>query len=642
MRLRKEKHSVANDTHIKELKLGVNNWNRWRRRHFAESLDFSGADLSGLNLSGANLIGADFSKANLSLTDLSGAFLTCANLNQAYLSEAKLCKVNLSKADLTKADLSFADLTGATLIEANLNRATLIEASLVATNLSFADLNRANLTKADLQKANLTKSILIEATLNQTNLRGCNLNQAIASEASLREANLMEARLSKADFSFATLVEANCRRANFSKAILVEANLRGANLRETNLRKGNFGRANLGSADIIEADLSEANFMAADLIRANLSKSICLSTNLREAQLNSANLNRATLTMANLTEADLSEGDLTKTDLRQANLAQADLTRSKIAATNFSGANLTGICLEDAQLSSTTKLEGVDCHYIYLKRNNQDRRPSVGEFVTGEFAQLFHSALETINLTLHAGVNWSAFAHSINQLNRLHKAAQLGIQSIENKGDGIILLKLSTSPGTDTVQIHRDFMRIYKETQQQFESHRQLNVRDTLLGHGEVSGGHPRESINQLFELLSPSRSKEADQGSAIVGQTAATPPRTVTDIASLLRLMLTNLARRYPDATETQRMLVTALEIQQRAKRDIAFKEKLAEAVQSGSLVIDQVLRSNPFLPITLETVQEWLSAVVDVDFVAATVVDEPQRGGQNANANLYSVQES
>jgi hypothetical protein len=131
-------------------------------------------------------------------------------------------------------------------------------------------------------------------------------------------------------------------------------------------------------------------------------------------------------------------------------------------------------------------------------------RSNSGEFLPGEFAQLFHSALETINLTLHAGVNWTAFAHSINRINADYKTAQLGIQSIENKGDGIILLKLSTAPGSDTVQIHRDFMRIYEETKQMLENRRQLNARDTLLGHTTVDSIHPRESINQLFELLSP------------------------------------------------------------------------------------------------------------------------------------------
>jgi uncharacterized protein YjbI with pentapeptide repeats len=631
MRLCKEERSVANDTLIKELKLGVTHWNRWRRQHFAEPLDFSGADLSGLNLSSANLIGADLSKANLSLANLSSAFLSCANLNQAYLSEAKLHKTNLSKANLTKADLSFADLTSATLIEANLNRATLIEATLASANLSFADLNRANLSKANLQNANLTKGILIEANLNQANLRGCNLNQAIASEASLREATLIEARLSKADFSFATLIEANCRRANFNKVILIEANLRGANLRETVLRKGNLSRTNLGSADLAEADASEANFVGADFIRANLSKMIGIEANLREAKLGGANFSRALFTTANFSEADLSEADLTKTDLRQANLTQADLTRSKIAATNFNGANLTGICLEDAQLSSTTKLEGVSCSFIYLKRNNQDRRPNTGEFVPGEFAQLFHSALETINLTLHAGVNWTAFAHSINRLNIQYKTAQLGIQSIENKGDGIILLKLSTAPGIDTVQIHRDFMRIYEETQQGFDHRRQLNTRETLFGHGSVDDAHPRASINQLFELLNPGTVHQAGDRPSLranlepTALNAAAQPST--DTATILRLILDDLAQRYPDATESQRMLVTALEIQQRAKRDAVFKAKLTEAVRSGSLLIDQVLHSNPFVQVGFEILREWLSATAEVEIPSAAAVVEPQR---------------
>jgi uncharacterized protein YjbI with pentapeptide repeats len=607
---------VANDAHVKELKLGVDHWNSWRRSHFAEQPDLSGADLNGINLVGANLIGANLSKTNLSCSNLKSAFLSCANLSHAYLSEANLSKANLSKADLTKTDLSFADLTRATLIESDLNRATLIEALMMGANLSFADLNRANLTKANLENANLTKAILIEAILDYANLRSCNLNQAIASEASLREATLIEARLNKADFSFAQLIEANLRRANLSKGIFIEANLRGANLKEAILRKARFGRANLGSTDLTEADASEANLAGVDLIRATLNQTLLVQAILKEAKLSGANLNKATLTSADLSEADLSETDLTKTDLRQTNLTQANLTRSKIFATNFTGATLTGFCLEDAQLSSTTKLEGVTCDHVYLKRNNQDRRPHSGEFLPGEFAQLFHSALETINLTLHAGVNWTAFAHSINRINADHKTAQLGIQSIENKGDGIILLKLSTAPGSDTVQIHRDFMRIYEESKQMLENRRQLNTRDTLLGHTTVDSIHPRESINQLFELLSPSLGGNLSRSTPLLNKmepsTTATTElsmaATTTDAATILGTLLHDLAQRYPDATQAQRLSVTALEIQQKSKLDPRFRAKLMEAAQSSSLLIDQVLVNNPFVSVSFDTVREWL----------------------------------
>jgi uncharacterized protein YjbI with pentapeptide repeats len=621
----KEGRSVANDAHVKELKLGVDHWNSWRRGHFAEQPDLSGTDLNGINLVGANLIGANLSKANLSCANLKSAFLSCANLSHAYLSEANLVKANLSKADLTKADLSFADLSRATLIETDLNRATLIEAILTGANLSFADLNRANLTKANLENANLTKAILIEAILDYANLRACNLNQAIASEASLREANLIEARLNKADFSFALLIEANLRRANLSKGIFIEANFRGANLKETTLRKARFGRANLGSADLTEADASEANLVGVDLIRATLNQTIFVQAILKDSKLSGATLNKAILTNADLSEVDLSETDLTKTDLRQANLSQTNLTRSKIFATNFTGATLTGFCLEDAQLSSTTKLDGVTCDYVYLKRNNQDRRPNSGEFLPGEFAQLFHSALETINLTLHAGVNWTAFAHSINRLNAEYKTAQLGIQSIENKGDGIIVLKLSTSPGSDTVQIHRDFMRIYEETKQTLENRRQLNARDTLLAHTSADSTHPRESINQLFELLNPSLGINASRSAPLLNrlEPSAVPgleasgTATATDTATILTIMLNDLAQRYPDATHSQRLSVTALEIQQKTRHDIRFKAKLHEAVQSSSLLINQVLLNNPFVSVNFEMVREWL----DIDVRSLTM---------------------
>jgi uncharacterized protein YjbI with pentapeptide repeats len=604
---------VANDSHLKELKLGTTHWNAWRKLHFAEQPDLSGADLSGLDLSGANLIGANLQKAALNLTNLSGAYLSCANLSLAYLSETNLTKANLSKANLTKADLSFADLTAATLIEADLNRATLIEATLATANLSFADLNRANLSKANLQDANLTRSILIEANLNHANLRACNLNQAIASEACLREANLIEARLNKADFSFANCIEANFRRANLTKVIFIEANLRGANLRETVLRNSSMGRANLGNADFTEANATESNFTGADLIRANLSKATLVQANFQEAKLSGANLSRAIAAGANFSDADLSETDLTKTDLRQSNLTQADLARTKIAATNFNGAALTGICLEDAQLSSTAKLEGVSCDFFYLKRNAQDRRPSEGELLPDEFAQIFHSALETLNLTLHSGVNWTAFAHSVNRLNALHEAAQLGIQSIENKGDGIILLKLGTAPGMDTVQIHRDFMAIYEETKHALENRWQLNTKDTLLGHGPENSSPPRESINRLFELLNPISGKEGNSRpfSAQTKELKLKRPEPSTatnaDAATLIRSIMDDLAQRYPDATEAQRVLVSALEIQQAAKHDAAFKAKLTDALQSGSLLIGQVFQNNAFTSIPIDVVREW-----------------------------------
>jgi uncharacterized protein YjbI with pentapeptide repeats len=604
--------AVAIDAHLKELKQGVKHWNAWRKRRFSEQPDLSGADLSSLNLQGANLIGANLSRCNLSSVNLSGAYLSCANLSGAYLTETNLSQANFSKADLTKADLSFANATRTIFIEANLSRTTAIETVFTEANLSFTDLNRANFTSADFQDANLTRANLIEANCTYSNFRGCNLSQAIASESSFREANLIEARLSKADFSFANLIEANLRRSNLSQVILIEAKLRGANLREALLRKSNFCRASLGGADLTEVDATAASFAGSDLIRAILSRATFIQAELHDAKLTGATLHKTILAQANLSDSDLSETDLSKADFRQATLTHSDLSRSKIAGTQFSGALLTGICLEDTQLSSTAKLENAICDYVHLSRNHQNRRPVGGQFVQGEFAQFFYNALETINLTLHAGVNWTALAYSLNRLNHEIPTANLGIQCIENKGDGVILLKLSTSPGSDTVTIHRELMRFYDQAQQELEHRRSLSTRETLLAKSSPRERHPRESINRLFELLN---AVPAMAGLPMaVDQTL--PPETQTphqtthpDIATTLRLMLEGLAQRYPDATEPQRIVVTALEIQQRAKQDDSFKVRLQEASRSGSLLLTQILDNNPFLTISFEMVQEWLN---------------------------------
>ncbi|NJM76971.1 MAG: hypothetical protein HC852_15760 [Acaryochloridaceae cyanobacterium RU_4_10] len=85
----------------------------------------------------------------------------------------------------------------------------------------------------------------------------------------------------------------------------------------------------------------------------------------------------------------------------------------------------------------------------------------------------------------------------------------------------------------------------------------------------------------------------------------------TTADVATAIRTIMDDLSVRYPDATDTQRIIVAALEIQQMAKRDDAFKLKLVEALQSGSLLIDQILSNNPFLKISGEMVSEWLDAV-------------------------------
>ncbi len=89
------------------------------------------------------------------------------------------------------------------------------------------------------------------------------------------------------------------------------------------------------------------------------------------------------------THANLAGANLVEADLVEANLVGANLAGTIALGTNFNGATLTGACLEDCQLDRETNLDNVICDYVYLKKNQLERRPETGNFTPGEFAKLF-------------------------------------------------------------------------------------------------------------------------------------------------------------------------------------------------------------------------------------------------------------
>ncbi|BAZ08648.1 hypothetical protein NIES4071_04530 [Calothrix sp. NIES-4071] len=69
--------------------------------------------------------------------------------------------------------------------------------------------------------------------------------------------------------------------------------------------------------------------------------------------------------------------------------------------------------------------------------------------MSGEFTELFQKSLQTIDLLFRNGINWDAFAHSFKKVEGENQDAKLDVQSIEKKGDRLLLVKLSTSSSVD-------------------------------------------------------------------------------------------------------------------------------------------------------------------------------------------------
>ena len=115
-------------------------FNKHRKEHPDQPMDFCGANLRLADLTDANLTGA-----NLRLADFTGADLTDADLTDADLTDADLTDADLTDADLRLADLTNADLTNADLWEADLWEADLTNADLQGVKFSLAKLRGAKL-----------------------------------------------------------------------------------------------------------------------------------------------------------------------------------------------------------------------------------------------------------------------------------------------------------------------------------------------------------------------------------------------------------------------------------------------------------------------------------------------------------------
>jgi hypothetical protein len=132
--------------------------------------------------------------------------------------------------------------------------------------------------------------------------------------------------------------------------------------------------------------------------------------------------------------------------------------------TNFGGVKFTGACIEDWNINSQTNLNNVICEYVYLKRNQQERRPHDPNknFAPGEFTKLFQKALKTVDLIFSEGINWQAFLTSFEKLQVECGSDELAIQAIEKKSCGAFIIRVEVPPDADKAEVEKYLQREYE------------------------------------------------------------------------------------------------------------------------------------------------------------------------------------
>ena len=151
----------------------------------------------------------------------------------------------------------------------------------------------------------------------------------------------------------------------------------GTTFHNADLTDADFTCATLKSTDFRRANLTRTYWHQAKMLdRARLGNSILADTAVRELLISGngenksyagANLHGANLAGANLNLSNLREAKLDQATFQHANLEGSNLSQTSSVGTDYTHAHLTGACIETWNIDVTTKLEQVDCRFVYLR-----------------------------------------------------------------------------------------------------------------------------------------------------------------------------------------------------------------------------------------------------------------------------------
>ena len=492
------------------------------------------------------------------------------------------------------ADLTNADLTSATLKNTDFRKAKLTRTRFYSTEkLDFARVGNSILSNRSVL------NLLVTGNGRKKSYTGLNLKGANLINADLKEANLKDADVTEATFQEACLEWTNLSGLNF-----IGANLKGANFIGADLKGSNFSRANLKGANLSDLNLSGLN-----LIGANLSD---------------VNLSRANLNGANFKDADLSG---------------ACLIRIQALGTNFTTAKFTGACLEDWNINSTTKIDDIDCKYVYLKNGEQERRPSSGEFAPGEFTKLFQKALETVDLIFADGIDWKAFLKSFQELQTQY--GDVAVQAIEKKSGDSFVIRLEVPQEINKAEIECQAKELYEIELSALEAryHAELQAKNEQIAIYRQHNASLENIINMLgnkpiqniitvtataeSESMSESYKSKYELSNAQVGgivdtaqagshQTfnqhnyAPEQKQNLTQAAAEIQALLEQLDKTYSTDTTTGKMALAAEAIAQ-IDSNPTLTARILSALKVGSVKAFEQFLSHPAASFVIGALEDW-----------------------------------
>lgn len=256
---------------------------------------------------------------------------------------------------------------------------------------------------------------------------------------------------------------------SFKGANLTDADFTGATLKFCDFREANLTGSRFYEVKALDYARLDNTYLAHPQIRQ-----LVVTLDGRNQNFDGLNLEGVNLQGAKLQNASFIGTNLNSANLRDANLSRAILKQAQLDCTDMTGAILTGACIEDWGITGSTKLEGVQCDYVFMRLKTTDnpnrlRKPDNKRetFALGDFADFIKPYVDTLDLYHNQDIDPRAISIALKNLSTNHPEQELRFVAIERRGNNGLNLRFTTAPGADKSELSHeyftDYARIHKE-----------------------------------------------------------------------------------------------------------------------------------------------------------------------------------
>jgi uncharacterized protein YjbI with pentapeptide repeats len=364
---------------------------------------------------------------------------------------------------------------------------------------------------------------------------------------------------------------------SFHNLDLSKVNFKNAKLANTDLRARRLYRTCFQGVTGLERARVDSRYL--DLEIPKVQKLLTLGCS-EEADFSDLNLRGAYLQNADLRRIDFTDTDLIGADLRGADLRYAILANAQVINVDFTDANLTGICIQNWNVNSQTCFTNIVCDYIYRKLDDKgercDRFPADRNFQPREFESLYQEVGNVVDLVFQEGLNWRAFAFTLQKLQIEDDGLGLELKGIEKRGD-FWVVKVTHNENIPTQQVEKRLYASYEYLQQQLASKEQIIHR--LLGITEELSKRP---FGNNFSITGSTITNLAGSGQIEYHEAAEQVRSLVANssepvqVTATVRTLLTQLqGQNVANTAGTQAELIKQVLLTE-AEKDPVFKQLL------------------------------------------------------------------